>query len=420
MNATPRCGTLLYCESGRTHPLWLAEATRWQWLRKTFVLDPSMAASMAAAQLWMLLAGPTEPAELEFWWNGRRLTAPPAPAAGQIAWTAINVPADQLQTGVNRLELRAEQPAMTGWALAFEPCPQPENSLVSLDRGETWHDRAVGPNHMLAGEFVARLRLATDGTRSEPPAVVYEDANHPRVRELLELIPDSITGQSDPWQQILALRGWVAGLWPYNNRGVVVAPWDAWTIAPWGHGHHRHGDQGVVTMCVHYTATFCALASALGHAARCVSITPGLNTAHGHFVAEVFDRNADQWVMQDANFDMHFYDGRPLSICDLTERATAGVDCTALAQLGLNTPASGGVLGDVGREFFFTGRSYRHVAVYRRNDFTSQPAAAPPAHGKVPYCETDLLWYTPDPASAAAFNMFPHHINDRAWFDAAP
>jgi hypothetical protein len=38
---------------------------------------------------------------------------------------------------------------------------------------------------------------------------------------------------------------------------------------------------------------------------------------------------------------------------------------------------------------------------------------APPAHGAVPYAETDILWCVNDEAARSALAMFPHHLTAR-------
>jgi hypothetical protein len=65
-------------------------------------------------------------------------------------------------------------------------------------------------------------------------------------------------------------------------------------------------------------------------------------------------------------------------------------------------------------------RYYRHVALWRRNDFISDPSAAPPSHGDICFNETDLIWYTPDAAASAEVAMFPGRQRQRRWFTQSP
>jgi hypothetical protein len=287
----------------------------------------------------------------------------------------------------------------------------------------------MGASSVLRGEYLVRLRVNARELRDPPPPrILYEDARHPRVRELRELVPARIRAIRDPFQQVLTLRTWVARAWTYEAFGSIYAPWDPATVLAWTRGGWGHGRPRPIAMCVHYGMVFATLASALGHAARGLAITENINGPNGHFMTEIWDRDRGRWVAHDPNFDLHYRDGggsrsggEPMSGVELADAARAGtLTGSAMVRGGgfrSDCPRLNGLL----RSKLATGKSFAAVGVWRCNDVISRPASAPPSHGSVIYCETDLVWYAPASAPvAAAMGMFPYRTTSRGYFAAPP
>ena len=413
-------GRLLFTEQGRVLLNANEELARWRRARKLLAVPP--AAARAPAELWMMLGaygGSNSPLTVRV--NGRKvgtLTPPPESlAVGQWAWHRLPLATGALVGGMNEIVLTADSPAMNAWILGVENGHARPRSFLSLDRGRTWRADRMGASGVLRGEYVIRLRSHSPLLgEHRPPPIVYEDRRHPRVRELVALCPSRIRRLGDPWRQLLALRAWVAGSWEYCSWGQSYAPWDPWTILDWARRGGGHARSGQITMCVHYAVVFASLATALGHQARLIAITPDVNLPWGHFVAEVFDRRRGTWVVHDPNFDMHYEDPAPLSAVELADRAMAGRDCSGRVRRGRGFPASSEHLKPSYKDWFAPGKSYRLAGVWTRNDYISHPDAAPPNHGSIAYCETDFVWYVPDGAAMNATAMFPFRARNRAWF----
>jgi len=301
----------------------------------------------------------------------------------------------------------------------MESLPLAPQSFLSLDGGKTWQNRNMGAHGILRGAYLIRLRSHSQRIKERrPPKVVYEDADHPRLQELRDALPARIRKMRDPWKQLLDLRTWVATRWTYDSGGPVYTPWDPLTIIDWGnrksshHGQHR----GKTVMCVHFGVVFASFAAALGHRARCVAITQDINSWKGHFVAEVFDAATGRWVVHDANHDVHYKDDAPLSGVDLADRAIAGIPCNRFLRPGPGMPtAHAGVMRSF-EQYFASGVSYRVFGVWTRNNFVSDPTAAPPGHGSIKYCETDFVWYAPPELEDQATAMFPYRRQSRKEF----
>lgn len=414
-----------YCtESGRMLLHANEEVARWRRVRKRLHLPAS--ARTVDADVWLCVCGyPRNREPLDVRVNGRRVARlePPGPgAAGAWAWRSIRAPKGTLRGGVNEIVLACDSSAMSAWMLGVETGHRDPASALSTDRGQTWSADHMGAAGVLRGEYLVRVRL--HGPRiaeQSPPPIVYEDARHPRVRALRELVPARVRNIRDPWKQVLALRTWVARAWTYEAFGSGYSPWDPWTILAWTRGDWGHGRPKPIAMCVHYGMTFTSLAASLGRAARGLAVTEAINGPNGHFMSEVWDRGLGKWVAHDPNFDLHYEaDGRPLSGVQLADRAHAGRSAPSDMRRGpgftSNCPRLNGLLNDK----LATGEAFAAVAVWRRNDVVSDPAGAPPNHGSVVYCETDLVWYAPHDPRAAQTEMFPHRVREPAYFDAPP
>lgn len=413
---------LFYTESGRALIGLNEEIGRWRWARKSLTLPP--AATKAGADLWMSMAmydGNRQP--LEVLLNGRPL-AKVKPSAGKARgfdWMRVPVPAGRLKAGANVVELRSNNTAMNGWILGIENGAEMPASFLSTDRGETWRNHAMGAHGVLRGEYLVRLRSHAPTLTDPPPApVVYEDAKHPRVRELLNVIPAPIRREKEPWAQVLALRSWLATYWTHDPRPGSYTPWDPQTILDWSQRKWAHGRKGRVVMCVHYGAAMVGFAAALGLKARCVCVTNYLHTPEGHFMAEVWDPLLHQWVLHDPNYDVHYeIQGRPISTMDMAE-FSHGTGETPRVAKGPGFPRSPRRVTEPFGRLFASGESFRMSGIWRRNDFVSDVTAAPPNHGSVIYAETDFVWWNPPALKDHETAPFPARTATRAYFDAPP
>ena len=380
------------------------------------------AAAEAGADLWLFLQMYEENrAPLQVLLNGETLGAidPDAGLAAFPVWQPLAVPAGRLRPGVNRIELRCEAPAMNAWMLGIEDGHRDSKSFLSTDRAESWRNDGMGIRNVMLGEYMIRLRSHSGQlTEPAPPAVTYEDPNHRRVKESLRLVPRSIQEIRDPWKQLLALRTWVAQSWGHRSAGDVYTPWDPWTILDWAKQNRGHGRGDTISMCVHFATLFVSLASALGHRARCVIICERFNEATGHFIAEAWDRRLGQWVLHDPNYDVHYVDGKPLSAVDIADRRHRGESLVKFVISGKGRPTGPPRVTDCFDEYFGTGRSYRCVGIWASNQYVSDPVVAPPNHGSIGYCETDIVWYCPAGMDLAP--MFPYRVSRREYFEREP
>ena len=411
---------LFYTERGRVLLSHNEEITRWRWVRKELQLPDAV--TEANADLWLFLQmyeDNRRPLHLSI--NGQLLgsTGPDPALAPFMLWHRVEVPAGRLTGGVNRIELRCDTPAMNGWMLGIENGHCDAASFLSTDRGQSWQNKSMGIRGVLQGEYIIRLRSHSDKLADPPPPpIAYEDPNHPRVKELLELVPASIRKTADPQKQIRMLRTWVAKSWGHRSAGTIYSPWDPWTILDWAKHNRGHGRGETISMCVHFATLFVPLATALGHRARCVIVAEQFHEATGHFMTEVWDDRLEEWILHDPNYDVHYVDGKPLSAVDIADRVHAGKQLQKYVVAGKGMPKGPPRVTDGFRDYFASGRSFRITGVWARNEYVSQPAVAPPNHGSVGYCETDIVWY--DPSGMNLAEMFPYRVPSRDYFDHAP
>lgn len=396
------------------------EIARWRMPRKILRLP---VATDGPAELWLCLCEyPNNDRPLEVRVNGRRTDAilPQSAQSGTWQWRRVPLRRGMLRAGSNEIILACNSPAMNSWMLAVEPGHRNPGSALSTDRGRSWRRGYIGMGGRLSGEYLIRVR--TNGPRvaeQRVPAIAYESRKHPRVRELQSLVPAKIKRLTNPWRQVLALRNWVARAWTYEAFGNAYAPWDPWTVLAWKHADWGHGQPQPIAMCVHYGMVMCALASALGHVARGFAITQDVNSPHGHFMTEIWDGAGGKWVAHDSNYDLHYENEEgPMSGIELAERARAGRSSPTDVRQGGGFTTDSPRLRKLLNEKLATGQAFNTIAVWRRNDVISDPAAAPSNHGSVIYCETDLVWYQPDGEQPVA-PMFPYRA-DRDYFTQAP
>jgi len=412
---------LLFNESGRAMPAEAEGISHWRWARKRFSL--SAAQARAAAGVWLCLRDePADSHHLIVQINGRQVAklSPvnrPEKGIARPGWAWHRVPAEgAFKRGDNQVQLRSESPGLTGWKLAIENRCGATDSHVSDDAGQTWRNQGMGLHSALMGEYLIRLELDDLAPPAQWPKVQFENPRHVKVKALADLLPAAIGRERNPLRQLLRLRTWVASQWQHTPRGVAYAPWDPATVLDWTKQAQSGRTAAPITICVHYGAVFAALATSLGHRARCIATAGDLRNANGHFVTEIWDEAQNQWVLHDPNLDMHFEEaGRRLSAADVCDLSNAGKNLKKITQCGPATARQPKHIEDFIHQEVLPGRPYRHIAVWTRNNYISNPAIAPVNHGPMCYTEVDWAWYSP--REKGELGMFPYVTRQREWFD---
>ncbi|MEX0641921.1 MAG: transglutaminase-like domain-containing protein [Pirellulales bacterium] len=409
-------GPLLYHERGRVHMAIREPITRWRWARKTFQVPKEMAA--ASATLWLYLRQtPWNRENLNILLNDQALETlePDTYPQDNWVWHSVHLLASALRVGKNIVTLHSESLTRSGWSVGVELGHAQPMSAISFDRGCSWN--ADGIADIGGGEYVVRLRSHAKVPPDPVPQLVYEQSDHPRLREWRDLVPAAIRDISDRAAQLTALRAWVSRCWRHQSQGTVYTPWDAPTILDWTR-RQQTVDGVPIAMCVHYGSLFASLCMTLGHTTRCVVTTGAIGEPNGHFMVEVWDPARSAWQLHDPNTDTHYVDPHVLSAVEVHERVLAGQSLHEL----IRRTADAAPLSPGHQQFYddqvLTGNTFRHLALWRSNDFVSSPTSAPLAHGSVGYVETDLIWFVAPTAQDMA--MFPYRIMDRDFFTAPP
>jgi hypothetical protein len=406
---------LYLSESGHVVPTLCEELTTFRRARK--LLD--LPATRAAGTVYILArpaAGSTLPLRVAI--NGAELPPIAPKSSGAYFWYDLSVDASLLLPGTNRFEFRTDSTAMNAWSLAIEPGHAQPGSAVSDDGGATWRGEKMGYLNVLRGEYVVRVRLA-EGEDPPPPAMVWEDAAHPRVRRLREVMPAQALQPGPLIDRVRALTGWLSSSWEHtgSGRAAQYAPWDAETILAWGRSRSGHNGQLPIVMCVHYGAALVSCCQALGIPARCAVFTGALDGGDGHFAAEVWFSEHEKWVLVDPNMDALFWkDSTPLSVTEIQE---AGDDLSPIVEWGpgIEFQRQNPLIADWMKSTYLSGRCFRHRSVWYRADLLSHPELSPPGHGSTAYCETGLVWEKRD--LERGLGMFPHFA-EAAYFDGPP
>jgi hypothetical protein len=404
---------LIFTERGRVLLHANEEIARWRWARKLLRVGQQV----ERAELWLFVRpypGCKHPHKIEI--NEKPAATIRAEPKAESSWQWRRVPIARgvLRRGVNEILVRCDSAAMNSWMLGIENGHANPKSFLSTDRGRTWQNKSMGASGVLRGEYLIRLRADGDSLRDPPPPqIVYENRKHPRVRELRELIPASIRRMSDPWRQVLALRTWVTQSWKYEAFGRSYSPPDPWTVLAWKRDNWGHGYENPIAMCVHYGMVFTSLAAALGHDARGFAITQDVNSPHGHFMTEIWDKRHKKWIAHDASYDLHYGTDQPMSATELADTSRRNNLRDAMRR-GPGFTSNDPRLLQILNQQLKTGKSFAHVGIWRLNDLISNPSSAPPSHGSVNYCETDFVWYVP--VGEDRLEMFPYHTGDREYF----
>ncbi|MDP6505504.1 MAG: transglutaminase domain-containing protein [Planctomycetota bacterium] len=410
---------LYLSESGRALAHNNEEITRWRWAKKQLGLPKG--AVGARADLWLFLylyKGNRKPLRVEL--NGKHLAdlGHNDTREGGWNWCSVSVPPGRLKAGVNEFILSCDAPAMNAWILGIENGSKSRRSFLSLDRGKNWQKERMGAHGVLQGEYLVRLRSFADGQRGRRlPGITLEDSNHPKVVELLQVLPNRIQNIKDPWKQMRALRTWVAQYWSHDPFGASYTPWDPLTVLDWVRRDICHGRKGGIGFCVHFAVVLAAFAAALGHKARCFAVTTEFGSGEGHFMAEVWDEKLGKWVLHDPNYDMHYEGAAPFSAIEAADFAHNGKSLKKFVVKGKGFP-KGPPRVLRGYRLFAGATPFNNYGVWAHNNYVSNPLSAPPNHGTISYCETDFVWYCPEGMDLAP--MFPYRTSDRSYFEKPP
>lgn len=404
---------LYFTERGRVLSARNEEIWSWAHLRKVLRIEPAD----ADGELYLLAyeyQDNTLPLYVRLGRTDLELTPNPA-LQGRYVWRVLSVPASELKTPEVTITISCPAPSMSAWILALDTTGNKGASSKSTDRGRTWRRDGMGYDFILSGEYV--VRLWTPGIELKHPDLpfIYEDANHPRLGELLAFLKDKMGTLpcGEDYERALALKDWLAAQWDHQGGplGSAYAPWEARTIMDWGRRGRGHGLEGLDDFCVHFAAAFVQFAGALGLESRMVfSDVTGPATGDGHCVPEVFCRELHKWVVLDPDVDVvPMVHGRPISAMELHQ---LGVSDRS-GDLELVPGPCYGKRPDPLRDFWkqlWPNALFRRWGFLPRNDFFSHPDAFPCEHGRMNYHCVDMLWY--DSGKLPRYRWLPYHSSD--------
>jgi len=337
---------------------------------------------------------------------------------GFMPWQVLPLRTTDLRAGRNVVELWCDSAGLDGWSLSLEPKIDEPQSALSLDGGQTWRNEAMSVYHQVRAEYVVRLRLDLPGSAvPEPPEIAWEAPDSPLFEAVRAAVPDSVKDIADPWERALALGSWVASHWAGDGPATTFeyAPWDPFAILAWRQHNYGLARSNPVLFCVHAGVLFTTAALALGLPTRNFCITPGLNLPWGHFICEVWLESTQAWAQIDPKCDLVFLrHGQPMSIREIQQCEQPG----EWAVEGPMFAAQGKRIHDYARDHLYPGTSFRHAALWPRNDHLSRPDLTPPSHGVVSYVERDWIWLDADPDGE--LGMFTYHAAADALYGPPP
>jgi len=249
-----------------------------------------------------------------------------------------------------------------------------------------------------------------------------QDPAEPKLSTLRrqERLVDIITGANTQWEQVLALRSWVAVQWvhraPHEFRR--CCPWDALTVLAWMRADRGHGQPQPDAYCTHYAVVLAQCALALGWPARLwvMSAEPTLHT-NGHFVAELWSAAHGKWAMHDADTDSHVERaGEPLSVLEIHDAWREGMLDELSVIAGAN--ADKVKIGPDWIEEMLPLGLYRFCGLVLRNNHLSTLIPGPVEHGWTTYKWDGFLWWRDGAEPELPF--FSLSSNRRADFDWPP
>ena len=309
---------LYYTESGHSMPNLAEEVTTFRRARKML----SLPATSRPARLYFLArahdaAGPP----LRVSVNGVEI-APVKPQLAWHTWYEIEVDRRLLRVGENTFEFWTDSTAMASWALGLEAGHAEPKSFVSDDGGRSWRNHRMAYLNVVRAEYVVRVRLE-EGDDPEPPPMVFNDLDDPRMESLRKAMPPaSLDGRLPQVERLRAISSWLASEWEHTaagpELGVVNTPWDPETVLAWAPVQRGHNGLRPVANCIFYGVAFANAAQAIGIPSRCAIFAGKPGKADGHFTAEYWSDEHEKWCMVDPNFDDFFLRGEvPLSVGEL-------------------------------------------------------------------------------------------------------
>ena len=302
------------------------------------------------------------------------------------------------------------------WQAELTPqngCVSPALHSIALSSTRPSHDEPPKHAHTLPSSLCRLVPsyLFTHQDPTEPKLAVLREQ---------ERLDEIIAGGGTQWEQILALRAWVAVQWvhraPHEFRR--CCPWDALTILAWMRADRGHGQPQPDAYCTHYAVVMAQCALALGWPARLwvMSAEPTLHD-NGHFVAEVWSTVHEKWVMLDADTDSHVdRAGVPQSVLEIHDAWRDGaLDCLRVVA-GAN--ADKVKIGPDWIEEMLPLGLYRFCGLVLRNNHLSTLVPGPVEHGWTTYKWDGFLWWRDSNEPELAF--FSLSSNRWADFDWEP
>ena len=293
-----------------------------------------------------------------------------------------------------------------------------DGSEAPLLRGAALLPKDAGPDET---DPVGKLSCA-ESRVSPSYTFTHQDPAEPKLALLREQerLDEIIADGETQWEQVLALRDWVAVQWthraPHEFRR--CCPWDALTILAWMRADRGHGQPQPDAYCTHYAVVLAQCALALGWTARLwvMSAEPTLHT-NGHFVAEIWSAAHGKWVMLDADTDSHVARaGAPLSVLEIHDAWRDG----ALGELDVVAGANAErvKIGPAWIEEMLPVGLYRFCGLVLRNNHLSTLIPGPVEHGWTTYKWDGFLWWRDSAAPELPF--FSLSSNRPADFDWGP
>lgn len=327
-------------------------------------------------------------------------------------WYSLDIPADLLIEGKNRIEIWSNGDAMDAWTIAMDNQANADSdSFLSIDQGNNWTANHKGRLAVSRGEYLVRIRLE-EGVDEMPVNWVDGDFLHPRLSAMHRLIPSDVNSAASTLNKARLLSSWVSQSFEYmcaSPKSTLYTPWDAATILSWGKSQKGQNGERPMVFCVHYAVVFITACQALGIHARGAVFTEQINSFNGHFAAEVWIPEFKKWVFVDPNIDAIFImDGKPLSVTELRSLP----DLEPFAHFGpgyayqMQNPAIEEFM-----KIYLNGRFMKLRGIWPRADFLSHPELTPPGHGSLAYCEPDIIW-----EESSNLAMFPSLV-EPAYFD---
>jgi hypothetical protein len=408
---------LYHTESGHSIPNLAEELTTFRRARKVLTLPPTS----APATLYFV-ARPHEGSKLPLHVSVNGTELPPIePARPWHWWYEAEVQPALLRSGENAIEFWADSTAMSSWSLALEAGHAEPNSFLSNDSGSTWRNHHMAYLNVVRAEYLVRLRLA-EGQDPEPPPMVFNNPDDPRLESLRKIMPaDSLDESLPRLERLRAISTWLSSSWEHTaagpDLGIVNTPWDPETVLAWAPGQSGHNGMRPLANCIFYGVSFANAAQAIGVPARCSIFAGKPGKADGHFTAEYWSDEHEKWAMVDPNFDDFFIrDGVPLSVGELQELGPDLEDVTARGPGAESQRKNDRVFR------WFEGherraRSLEFRSVWYRADQLTRSEFSPPAHGSASaYTETGIVW---EERNKDTWGMFPL-FGSPDYFNAPP